>query len=172
VKRSRAKRWARVMDAFTWPNILRRYLLASRADRPITESDVASDDLISFTPDQLAVKIALAVGAHRWWQLPGEMHVRALALLCDDMLNGAAVRGALAARVDATTQLAVRSAPEAPLRRRRQIAAQVGTAGVSDAFTLDGVPLCGTAANVSHCGQLGSVQHAGASGAARPARCV
>lgn len=30
VVRSRARRWARVIDDSTWPEILRRYLLASR----------------------------------------------------------------------------------------------------------------------------------------------
>ena len=37
VVRSRAKRWGRVIDEATWPEILRRYLLASRAGLPVPE---------------------------------------------------------------------------------------------------------------------------------------
>ena len=37
VVRSRAKRWSRVIDERTWPEILRRYLLASRAGLPVPE---------------------------------------------------------------------------------------------------------------------------------------
>ena len=35
--KSRAKRWARVIDEATWPEILRRYLLASRTGLPVPE---------------------------------------------------------------------------------------------------------------------------------------
>lgn len=35
VVKSRAKRWARVIDEATWPEILRRYLLASRTGLPV-----------------------------------------------------------------------------------------------------------------------------------------
>lgn len=116
VKRSRAKRWARILDTHTWPNILRRYLLATRADLPITEQDVATDDILSLTPDRLAVKSALLLGSgERWWSLPPELHVRLLALLCDDLLQGAALRAELTGRIDATTQLIVRACHLAPI---------------------------------------------------------
>ena len=45
VVRSRAKRWARVIDDATWPEVLRRYLLASRAGLPVPEGlDALADD--------------------------------------------------------------------------------------------------------------------------------
>lgn len=45
VVRSRAKRWGRIIDESTWPEILRRYLFASRAGLPVPENlnDVRED---------------------------------------------------------------------------------------------------------------------------------
>lgn len=41
--RSRARRWARVMDEATWPEVLRRYLLVSRAALPRPDQAAAPD---------------------------------------------------------------------------------------------------------------------------------
>jgi hypothetical protein len=108
VKRSRAKRWARILDTVTWPSILRRYLLATRANLPISDADVVSDDALAFSPNQLAVKAALELGTKRWWKLSPELHVRLLCLLCDDMLQGSQLRLEIARRLDAMALLHVR----------------------------------------------------------------
>ena len=38
VVKSRAKRWANCLDEYTWPEVLRRYLLASRVGMTLPES--------------------------------------------------------------------------------------------------------------------------------------
>lgn len=38
VVKSRAKRWGRVIDEYTWSEILRRYLLASRAGLAVPDN--------------------------------------------------------------------------------------------------------------------------------------
>ena len=44
VVKSRAKRWARVIDESTWPEILRRYLLASRTGLAVPEGMAELDN--------------------------------------------------------------------------------------------------------------------------------
>ena len=53
--RSRARRWARVVDEATWPEVLRRYLLATRATLPQPSADDLSADPASLDDDVIAV---------------------------------------------------------------------------------------------------------------------
>lgn len=46
--RSRARRWARCVDEATWPEVLRRYLLASRATLPQpSAADLSADSALA-----------------------------------------------------------------------------------------------------------------------------
>ncbi len=53
--RSRARRWARVVDEATWPEVLRRYLLATRATLPQPSADDLSADPATLDDDVIAV---------------------------------------------------------------------------------------------------------------------
>jgi hypothetical protein len=109
VKRSRGRRWARIADAATWPAVLRRYLLATRTNLPISDSDIAEkDDIAALSTDEVAVKAALMLGVEHWWALPAELHVRLLHVLTDDVVQSGAMRLEMATRLDALTNLAVR----------------------------------------------------------------
>jgi hypothetical protein len=68
VVRSRAKRWGRVIDEATWPEVLRRYLLASRAGLsvPVDLSAVHADSETADMDDNLAC----IVGAKLLSQMP------------------------------------------------------------------------------------------------------
>jgi hypothetical protein len=56
--RSRARRWARVVDEATWPEILRRYLLATRAMMPQLEAADLAADSATLDDDATAIKAA------------------------------------------------------------------------------------------------------------------
>lgn len=53
--RSRARRWARVVDEATWPEVLRRYLLATRATLPQPSAVDLSADPALLDDDVIAV---------------------------------------------------------------------------------------------------------------------
>jgi hypothetical protein len=125
-KRSRAKRWARVLDSSTWPEVLRRYLLASRAALAFPEAAAAEElavagggaagdadaaaaagTLLRATPDEIAVQAALRLGRRDWWELDPAMHVRLLGVLSDDVLQGVRMRAELAVRLESLAQLQV-----------------------------------------------------------------
>lgn len=62
--RSRARRWARVVDDATWPEVLRRYLLATRAMLPQPSAqDLASD--VSCIDDDAAAVMAASILSER-----------------------------------------------------------------------------------------------------------
>ena len=108
VKRSRAKRWARVINENTWPDILRRYLLASRINKPVSDADIKSDDVVRYAPDEVAVKAAVQLGNKPYWELSPELHVRVLSALCDDILQSTSMRTEVNSRFDTLVQLNVR----------------------------------------------------------------
>ena len=70
--KSRAKRWGRVIDDATWPEILRRYLLASRAGLPVPEDlDVMDVNLDTASIDDhtaciVAAKLMSELPYHRY----------------------------------------------------------------------------------------------------------
>ena len=70
--KSRARRWARVVNnnSFTWPEILRRYLLATRAKSGIPQAQLQLPDAgLSLLPDNVAaVKGALELGHKPWYR--------------------------------------------------------------------------------------------------------
>ncbi len=70
--KSRARRWARVVhkNSFTWPEILRRYLLATRAKTGIPQAHlVQADTALSLLPDNVAaVKGALELANKPWYR--------------------------------------------------------------------------------------------------------
>lgn len=70
--KSRARRWARVFhkSTCTWPEILRRYLLATRAKTGIPQAQLATPDPhLSLLPDHVAaVKGALQLAATPWYR--------------------------------------------------------------------------------------------------------
>ncbi|DBA80639.1 TPA: hypothetical protein ACH3X1_007887 [Trebouxia sp. C0004] len=107
--KSRARRWARVVhkNSFTWPEILRRYLLATRAKTGIPQAQLMqADTALSLLPDNVAaVKGALELANKPWYRLSGPMHLRLLTALCNDTLEGANMRAELAGRVDQISAL-------------------------------------------------------------------
>ncbi|DBA68705.1 TPA: hypothetical protein ACH3X2_013498 [Trebouxia sp. C0005] len=107
--KSRARRWARVVhkNSFTWPEILRRYLLATRAKTGIPQAQLMqADTALSLLPDNVAaVKGALELASKPWYRLSGPMHLRLLTALCNDTLEGANMRAELAGRVDQISAL-------------------------------------------------------------------
>ena len=56
--RSRARRWARVVDDATWPEVLRRYLLATRAMLPQPPLQELAGDVSCTNDDAAAVMAA------------------------------------------------------------------------------------------------------------------
>ena len=56
--RSRARRWARVVDDATWPEVLRRYLLATRAMLPQPSEAETAGDVSNIDDDATAVLAA------------------------------------------------------------------------------------------------------------------
>ena len=70
--KSRARRWARVVNknSFTWPEILRRYLLATRAKTGIPQAQLLQPDSeLGLLPDSVAaVKGALEVANKPWYR--------------------------------------------------------------------------------------------------------
>ena len=56
--RSRARRWARVVDDATWPEVLRRYLLATRAMLPQPSPQELAGDVSCIDDDAAAVMAA------------------------------------------------------------------------------------------------------------------
>ena len=56
--RSRARRWARVVDDATWPEVLRRYLLATRAMLPQPSEAELARDVSCIDDDEAAVMAA------------------------------------------------------------------------------------------------------------------
>lgn len=70
--KSRAKRWARVVDknSFTWPEVLRRYLLATRAKQGVPQAQLLQPDAdLSLLPDHVAaVKGALELAETPWYR--------------------------------------------------------------------------------------------------------
>lgn len=68
VVKSRAKRWGRVIDETTWPEVLRRYLLASRAGLAVPPhlAEVHADTEAADMDDNLAC----IVGAQLLSQMP------------------------------------------------------------------------------------------------------
>lgn len=70
--KSRARRWARVFhkSTCTWPEILRRYLLATRAKTGIPQAQLTTPDPhLSLLPDHVAaVKGALQLAAKPWYR--------------------------------------------------------------------------------------------------------
>ncbi len=57
--RSRARRWARVVDDATWPEVLRRYLLATRAMLPQPSPQELTSDVSCIDDDAAAVMAAM-----------------------------------------------------------------------------------------------------------------
>jgi len=157
--RARARRWARALDAADggacWPEVLRRYLAASRAgsavalfpgaaaacgspspkevreklfgkedaggwgaeegksetepcgggggdnQSPSSSGPLSAKDVALLSDDEAAALLAAALDAAvPWHAVPTPLHFRALALLCDDVLDGAAARAVLGQRVD------------------------------------------------------------------------
>ena len=72
VVKSRAKRWANCLDEFTWPEILRRYLLASRVGMTLQEHLHTADETVdTSTLDDdsacmLGARLLARLPAHRW----------------------------------------------------------------------------------------------------------
>ena len=68
VVKSRAKRWANCLDEFTWPEILRRYLLASRVGLTLPETLRDADETVD--PSLLDDNSACILGAKLLAKLP------------------------------------------------------------------------------------------------------
>ena len=70
--KSRARRWARVLEknSYSWPEVLRRYLLATRAKTGIPQPQLLQPDThLSLLPDNVAaVKGALELANKPWWR--------------------------------------------------------------------------------------------------------
>ena len=85
--KSRSRRWARVFhkSTCTWPEILRRYLLATRAKTGIPQAQLTTPDPhLSLLPDHVAaVKGALQLAAKPWyrWAHTGVMSPPSFAFL-------------------------------------------------------------------------------------------
>lgn len=107
-KRSRAKRWGRLLDLQTWPEVLRRYCLATRAGLPMSEAQLRGVDVADMTADEIAVYAALCLGRTGWWTLSAPLHTRLLSTLCDDISLGACLRSEITARCEEASQLHVR----------------------------------------------------------------
>eukprot|EP00892_Ulva_mutabilis_P000579 jgi/Ulvmu1/10521/UM064_0059.1 len=105
LKRSRAKRWGRLLDLHTWPEVLRRYCLATRAGLPMSEEHLRSVDVGAMTADEIAVHAALRLGRAGWWTLPPPLHTRLLSTLCDDISQGTRLRSEISARCEEALQL-------------------------------------------------------------------
>lgn len=110
VKRSRAKRWGRVLDSHTWPEVLRRYLLATRAGLPMSDEQLAAADVADLGADAVAVHAALQLGRQPWWTLSAALHAMLLSVLCDDIVQGTRLRADINLRFEEITALHVRAA--------------------------------------------------------------
>ncbi|KAK9860443.1 hypothetical protein WJX84_001872 [Apatococcus fuscideae] len=105
--RSRWKRWARVLDETTWPEVLRRYLLSSRAARMLgrMEIPIQSAKAACLEDDMAAVWGAHTLITTPYHKLDPALHVRLLAVLCNDVVEGAGLRHEISARADDQMQL-------------------------------------------------------------------
>jgi hypothetical protein len=108
VKRSRAKRWGRTLDQQTWPEVLRRYLLASRAGLPMSDEDLQGAELTELSPDAIAVQAALQLGRQPWWTLSPALQTLLLSTLCDDIVQGTRMRADINVRFEEIAALHVR----------------------------------------------------------------
>ena len=85
--RSRARRWARVVDEATWPEILRRYLLATRATMPHPDADHLAADSALMDDDTTAVKVAHLLETQPYHRCPSLLpNWQPLCLLLVDIL--------------------------------------------------------------------------------------
>jgi hypothetical protein len=108
VKRSRAKRWGRALDRHTWPEVLRRYLLATRAGLPMCDEHLAAADVVDLSADAVAVHAALQLGRQPWWTLSAALHALLLSVLCDDIVQSARLRADINVRFEEIAALHVR----------------------------------------------------------------
>ena len=69
ISTAKARKWARVTTASTWPEVLRRYLLASRAAHPIADEVLTrSDAEVPYLRDhEVAVRAALVLAEDAWY---------------------------------------------------------------------------------------------------------
>ncbi|CAD7702456.1 unnamed protein product [Ostreobium quekettii] len=103
--RSRARRWARVVDHATWPEVLRRYLLASREAQGVAKVDVR-DTAVEFMDDhQIAQRAAEDLGSSPFYLLGPRYHLRLLHALCNDIINCSAMKDEVMGRLEETIQL-------------------------------------------------------------------
>ncbi|KAL6770363.1 hypothetical protein ACKKBG_A34655 [Auxenochlorella protothecoides x Auxenochlorella symbiontica] len=94
--KARSHRWSRVLTASTWPEILRRYLLTTRADQGPPAEDACP---LSLDNDQVALLAARKLETTAWHQLEPELHLRLLCTLCYDISQGYALRNDINVRL-------------------------------------------------------------------------
>ncbi|BDA50716.1 probable tyrosine-protein kinase BAZ1B at N-terminal half [Coccomyxa sp. Obi] len=134
--RSRARRWARVVDEATWPEVLRRYLLATRATLPQPSADDLSADPASLDDDVIAVCAAELLAERPYHRLAAPLHLRLLLTLCNDVANGSALRAEFAARIDEAAQMQTQHRQlliEEKKERQRQDAAEAEAKAAQEA---------------------------------------
>ncbi|KAK9824389.1 hypothetical protein WJX72_009931 [[Myrmecia] bisecta] len=102
---SRARRWARVVDETTWPEILRRYLLASRAPLGVLASAIDGVEVSALDDHAAAIVTARELGQKPFYKLDAALHLRCLAALCNDVNDGVGLRTEINARAEETMQL-------------------------------------------------------------------
>ena len=102
--RARVRVWGRVLarnEAGTWPEVLRRYVAVSRAGVPFDPASAAATHPALLSDDAAALHAATLMAIRPWYSLPAALHLRLLAVLADDALDGSTARAELAARAEA-----------------------------------------------------------------------
>lgn len=128
--RSRARRWARVIDSYTWPEILKRYLLTSRRAlfawnhdgalhlelyfaKPgqfqpglsICGGSVYSIPIEDMDDSQAALRAAKDLTRMPYYKLDPNLHLRLLHTLCNDIVSCQGFKDFMAARIEETYRL-------------------------------------------------------------------
>ncbi len=80
LSKTRARKWMRVLSNTTWPEILRRYI----SQRPVTRQHRGEKDRLTRAQEMLST-IA-------WFEMPADLHLFLLHLLCHDIAQGQALK--------------------------------------------------------------------------------
>lgn len=78
----RSRRWARLFDETTWPEVLRRYLVATRAHRvALVSLESAPQEIAVMDNDSVALLAGVLLGRQHFQDLSPELHIRLLRVL-------------------------------------------------------------------------------------------
>ncbi len=80
LSKTRARKWMRVLSNTTWPEILRRYI----SQRPVARQHRGDKDRVARAREMLST--------NAWFEMPADLHLFLLHLLCHDIAQGQALK--------------------------------------------------------------------------------